>query len=572
MVFYESRTASFLKKVLNSKGSKIFNSASALLLVYNEFKENKLLHIEEEAMNQTELSLHEKICQSMIVQANPDKHKKQFGSIKNFLSEYPVGGIFVGGEVIREAKDDRERIMEIISEYRENSRYPLLVAADGENGIGGAVKGFTVLPPEMAVGASGDERLAYEFGRVCALEAASIGINQTFAPVCDLNINRLNLITGTRSLGDDPDRAIPLLRQIIRGFQENGLLATGKHFPGDGIDYRNQHIVTSCNSLSREEWLNKSGAMFRAAIEADIASIMVGHISLPAYQTDAVKGHYPPATLSKDLITGLLKGELGFRGTVITDALDMGGFVRWYDDRDVSEVNTYACGSDMLLWPHLRTIAAIEEAVRQGRIPMERVEDAVSRVIRLKSRIKPVKPGIHEEYTRLAEETAKELAVKGTCLINNELNLIPLKKDRIKKVRLVGITPDDSRFAKTALLAEEFRRRGADVSIVRNWDNYLKDFHTEVDRDYDLIVYCMLNPHNMPTHLFLKDNVSAHSALSFDRDKTVIVSFGSPYFYKDFFETAETFVNSYYCDICMKTFVEGLYGECEFTGTPPVVL
>lgn len=508
----------------------------------------------------------------MIVQANPEKHKRQFGSIKNFLSEYPVGGIFVGGEIIREATDDRERIMEIISEYREQSGLPLLVAADGENGIGGAVKGFTVLPPEMAVGAADDESLAYEFGRVCALEAASVGINWTFAPVCDLNLNRLNLITGDRSLTDDPQKATRLIKCIIRGFEDNGLLATGKHFPGDGVDYRNQHIVTSCNSLSMEEWYEKSGAVFRAAIEEDISAIMIGHISLPAYQKDAVKGHYPPATLSKNLITDLLKRDLAFQGVAVTDALDMGGFVRWYDDRDISEVNTYACGSDMLLWPHLRTVGAIEDAVREGRIPAERVKDAAARVARLKGRLSEPHIEIREEYTIQAQKTARELSLRGTCLISNEFNVIPLSRDKIHKVRIVGITPDDSRFAKTELLAEEFRKRGAVVDIKRDWDNYLKDFHTEVDRDYDLLVYCLLNPHNMPTHLFRKDNVSAHSALSFDRDKTVIVSFGSPYFYKDFFETAETFVNSYYCDVCMEVFVAGLYGECEFTGKSPVKL
>lgn len=519
-----------------------------------------------------QLSQWEKVCQTAIVQANPEKHKKQFGSVRNFLQEYPVGGIFVGGEIIRSATGNREQIMECIQEYQENTTIPLLVAADGECGIGNAVKEFTSLPPAMAVGAARSEQLAYDFAKACALEASSIGINWTFAPVCDLNRNKHNDVTCTRSISDDPQLAIKMLRRIIAGFQENGLAATGKHFPGDGIDYRNQHYTTTCNSLSKEEWYAYTGAVFQAAIDANIYSMMIGHISLPAFQTDAVKGHYPPATLSKDLMTGLLKGELNYKGVLVTDALDMGGFVRWYDDRYVSEVKSFAAGADMLLWPRLATMDSIDKAITAGDISAKRLEDAFERISLLKQRVAAfgTHVGINQKNTDFAIKTSKELADKSGCLVVNELGLIPVCKEKIKHVRIVGITTNDS-FSATKILAEEFRKRGATVDIVRNWNNYLKDFSYEVDRNYDLIVYAICSP-DLPTILLGEDNLSAHSALSFDRDKTIIVSFGSPYFYHEYFETAETYVNSYFHKDSIQSFVAGVYGEKAFCGQSPVRL
>ena len=224
------------------------------------------------------LSVREKICQTIIIRIDPATHKKKYGSIENFLREYPVGGIFVGSEVCPYNKQ-MEVKNSVIEEYQKYSKIPLLVCMDGENGVTG--EGTHRMPSPLCIGAADDEDLAYRYAATIAKETAGSGINWTFAPVVDLSINPLNLLITQRALGDDAERVAHLLPAYIKGYQDNGLLCTAKHFPGDGVDYRNQHIVKSENSLSREEWFRQSGKMFQTAIDAGVDAIMVGHISAP---------------------------------------------------------------------------------------------------------------------------------------------------------------------------------------------------------------------------------------------------------------------------------------------------
>jgi len=414
--------------------------------------------------------------------------------------------------------------------------------------------------------------LAYDSAVATALEAREIGINWDFSPACDLNINRDNKLMNTRSHGDDPEKVSGIIRQIVKGYQENGLIATGKHFPGDGVDHRNQHLMPTFNTLPMDEWYKKTGAVFKAAIDAGIWSIMIGHIGLPAYQTDTIKGHYPPGTLSSDIIMKLLKGELGFKGVAISDALDMGGFTRWYYERDDAEVKAFECGIDMLLWPHLITIDNITRKLENGEIPISRLEDALSRLEYIRSKTyfgaDPT-----SDASEIGARTSKAVRERCSYIVANELNLIPLKKNAYKKIKIVGMAPDEKQcYTLSNRLADEFKKYcvDAEIEVVRNWDNYLNDHRTEVDRSYDLLVFASFYAAEHPTEMFRADELSAHSALSFDREKTVILNFGSPYMYKEYYETAETYVNSY--SAAMPECVRALFGDLEFTGKAPVKL
>ena len=508
------------------------------------------------------LSLREKICQSVIVRVDPEGHKKEFGSIENFLKKYPIGGIFVGNEVCPYNKE-LEVNNSIIEEYQRYSKIPLLVCMDGENGVVG--EGTHGMPSPLCVGASDEEALAYRYGATIAKETAGSGINWTFAPVVDLSVNPLNLLVTQRTLGDDAKKVAHLVPAFIKGYQENGLLCTAKHFPGDGVDYRNQHIVKSENTLDETRWWEQSGKMFQTAIDAGVDAVMVGHISAPALQNDAVEGSYPPATLSHDLITGVLKQRMGFSGVVVSDALDMGGFLRWFYEQDEAEVKCYEAGCDMLLWPKLRVIDHIEERIRSGLIPPERVEDAVSRVLAMKRKIKPVAP--REDTFRYAEETVSQLAKKGTCVIKNRL--IPVSRQECKKVRIVGVATDAEEEKRVlATLKDEFQKHGAEVETMETWCNYHADFST-VDKNYDLLVYAYLLEPDVPNPIG-KPAVTIHTSLVFDRDKTIIASFSSPYVLKQYCETATTYVNSYRNEGSLRAFVQGVYGECELSGNPSV--
>jgi len=507
-----------------------------------------------------ELTLREKICQAMIVRAEPEKHIEEFGSIENFMKQYPVGGIFVGSEICPYNEELKVRY-NIAEEYQKYSKIPLLICMDGE--CGSTVTDGTRLPQVLALGAANDKQLAYDYGKAIAQESVGYGINWTFAPVGDLMKNQLNLIVNGRCISDKAELAAPLYKELIRGYKENGLLTTAKHFPGDGVDYRNQHIAKSSNTLSKEEWWEESGKMFQTAIDAGVDSVMIGHISAPAIQNDDVDGSYPPASLSYDLVTKVLKGEMGFNGVVVSDALDMGGFLRWIYEQDEAEVKCFEIGVDMLLWPLLRTIDNIEKAVLEGKIPMERVEDAFSRIMKMKEKLPERKevPGCHE----FAKKIAEKLAQKGTCLIRNKL--IPIDKNKIKKIRLVGISTDDCS-KQLNILKEEFEKHGAEVELIDKWCNYHVDFAT-VNKDYDLVVFAYMLSRDIPNPIGAPA-VTIHTSMIFDREKTIIASFTSPYILKQYCEVAPTYINSYNDETSLRTFVKGVYGECEFGGTPSV--
>ena len=506
-----------------------------------------------------ELSLREKICQTVIVRAEPEKHIKEFGSIENFMKKYPIGGIFVGKEIC--SFNEELQMRDSISEYRKYSKTPLLVCMDGE--CGSTVPDATQLPQQLAIGAANDKQLAYDYGKSIAMESIGYGINWTFAPVGDLIKNQLNLIVNGRCISDKAELAVPLYKEFIRGYKENGLLTTAKHFPGDGIDYRNQHIAKSTNSLSKEEWWKESGKMFEAAIEAGVDSVMIGHISAPALQDDARDGSYPPASLSYDLVTKVLKGDMDFEGVVVSDALDMGGFLRWFYEQDEAEVRCFEIGVDMLLWPQLRTVENIEKAVMDGKIPMERVEDAFSRIMRMKKKIADRKQitDCHE----FAKATAEKLAQKGTCLIRN--TLIPIDKNKTKRIRIVGISTQD-RSEQLEILKNEFEKHGAEVEVYDKWCNYHADFST-VNKDYDLAVYAYMLSPDVPNPISVPA-VTIHTSMVFDRDKTIVASFTSPYILGQYCEVATTYINSYIDEASLRTFVKGVYGECEFEGKPSV--
>lgn len=526
-------------------------------------------------MNLQALTLHEKVCQLMVVKANPKEHIKKFGSIQAFMKKYPVGGIFICNEMIYDKSYTLEKIAEAIAEYQKYSKVPLLVAADAENGVTFLSNNFTQLPPPMALGSARDTKLAYGYGAAIAKEGRSVGVNWTFAPVCDMNINKFSEIVGTRSISNDPDLSAEMLTQVIKGFQDNGMLTTGKHFPGDGCDARNQHIVGTVNTLSRDKWMDTYGKVYKAVFAAGLSSIMVGHISVPAFQNDAVNGVYPPASLSADCMQ-LLKKTLGFKGVAITDAMDMGGFVRWVYSRRDAEVAAFKAGLDMFLWPRVETADLIEQELQNGSIPMSRLDDAMERIGFLKSKLEPkgFGPVVDETDSAFSRCVRDQLAESASTLAVNTLHTIPADKNKVKKVRVVtGVSyfianPTCSDRA-IETIKKEFEKHGCTVDLRRKWDVYLEDFEAgEIDRDYDLIVYCAFATSALP--MPARELVNLHSAQRFDNEKTVVMVIGTPHYIQEYFPNAETVIHTYSDSASLSNAVAGIFGEKEFKGVLPL--
>lgn len=536
-----------------------------------------------------DLSVKEKILQTVILRVTDHK----------FVPD-KVGGVFFGGTIISEPNETGvEAARQLISKYIENADIPLLVTSDFENGCGGMFKGLTNLPFAMSLGAANDEDLAYEYGKVTAMEARSVGANWSLSPVSDLNLNPWNPLVGERSVGDDPDAACRLLRQIVRGMQDNGLAGCAKHFPGDGVDWRDQHRVTTYNTLSMEEWKKLSGRVFQELIDEGVYSIMAGHIGLPAYQAKKLDEVPPPATLSYELVTKLLKGEMGFKGVVITDALGMGGMMGYHEDELDMCVDSFNAGCDMMLWPSAGYVDRMLRAVETGEVSMERLDDAVSRILKMKEKL-----GLFEKDNRPVLLTAEEKAyvrsvgervAKGSItLLRDKKNIFPLNPQTHKRIAIVPVIKTDNydRVHKEAeLLAEEFRKRGFDVGyydpkvsktpFVKEgtfegnvMDTGLSKY--EVMDSYDAIIYAMFTRvfrPSGPEDFSHEECIPIKVSLSHAVDRTIAVSFGSPYLIGEYFERGKACVNAYsQVAFSVEAFVKAAVGETEFATHSPVEL
>lgn len=511
-----------------------------------------------------DMTLLEKILQTVVIKVDKD----------NFVSD-KIGAAFFFGEIITEADEmGLDAARKTLAEYIDNADIPILITSDFENGCGSMLKGLTPLPYLMSLGAANSEKLAYDYGKATALEARSVGANWSFSPVCDLNINKRNPLVNVRGLTDDVNLAIKLLPQVIKGMQGNGLAACAKHFPGDGLDYRDQHIVTTNNTLSFDEWKKKSGKVFEEVIKSGVYSVMSGHITLPSYQKEIFdNGMKLPATLSHELIENLLKKEMGFDGVVVTDALGMGGFNGWYKTMDISQIESFKAGCDMMLWPSENYVKNMTEAIENGYIPMSRLDDAVTRILSMKEKMGLFKKDNHaialsEKDREFVKNTQKNVAEKSVTLMRDDADIFPLTTEKFKKIAVIPITHHIPAFDEGKLLADLLGEKGFDVQ-------YLKDGIKKTETDgYDLILYALFSRPFRPIGFLDFHSTEAQKvAISLQTavDKTAVVSFGSPYFMNQYFERAKTFVNAYsMLSPSVKAFVSAATGETEFSSFSPV--
>ncbi len=521
-------------------------------------------------MKITDMSIRDKVLQTLVIRVNKD----QFDPRK-------VGAAFTFGEIITEADEvGLDGARKILAEYIDNADIPVLITSDFENGCGSMLKGLTPFPYMMGLGATNCEEIAYNYGKATALEARSVGANWTFSPVCDLNINPRNPLVNVRGMTDDPDLAVRLLKQVIRGMQENGLAACAKHFPGDGMDYRDQHIVTTNNTLPFAEWLTKHGRVFKELIDDGVYSIMVGHITLPDYQKEVfTNGMKLPATLSRELMTDLLKKEMGFGGVVVTDALGMGGYLGWYPDRRTADVESFKAGADMMLWPGEHYVDDMVDAIENGYVPVERLDDAVTRILEMKEKLGMFDKDNHAikltpEDIAFVKKAQKDTAEHSVTLVRDNNKVFPLDPEKVKKIAVIPVTHHQPSFAVGEHLCEELRAKGFEV-------DYHKDYVKEAElatfgEKYDLILYALFSrpfrPIGFLDFMGVQGTTIANSC-KHNVDKTVVVSFGSPYFGQQYFERCPAYVNAYsMLDSCAEAFVKAAIGEIPFGDFSPVKL
>lgn len=388
------------------------------------------------------------------------------------IHNYKIGGVRWQGGTLEQVYEQNRR-------FQEESRIPTLIAANCEAGGNGAVGEGTMVATGAACAASQTLDTVRDMARVGAAEAAAVGCNWTFAPVCDVVSNWRNTIVNTRGFGNDVEQIIACSKAYMDEMHKAGIACAAKHFPGDGSEERDQHLVMGCNDLSIEEWDATFGKVYRALIEDGLDSMMIGHICLPAYsrkfRPELQDKDIMPATMAPELLNDLLREQLGFNGLIVTDASHMAGLNAAGSRHDVVP-GVIAAGCDMLLFfsDPAEDIQYMKEAIADGRITQERLNDALLRILGLKAKLGldnlqfPSKEGLARVGCAEHHAAAARAADESITLVKDTQGILPLDPGKKKRVLLYFLQSapvsllDGSDPAKKILI-EELETAGFEV-------------------------------------------------------------------------------------------------------------
>ena len=367
------------------------------------------------------------------------------GLLRHLVNDIGVGGMMYRPGFAAEIQNTHRAIQSM-------AKIPLLLAANTEHGGDGLAFEGTGFGQPMAVAATNDSENAYRMGYTACAEGAALGLNWSFAPIVDINYEFHNPITNVRTFGSDAERVIACAGAYMRGARENGVAVSVKHFPGDGVDERDQHILTSVNTLSREAWDGSFGKVYKTLIDQGAETVMVGHIALPAYAEENEK--YLPASLSRSLMTGLLRQKLGFNGLITTDATPMVGFTAAMP-RERAIPAAVAAGADMILFNKDldEDYRFLLSGIESGIVTPARLDEAVTRILATKAALRlhekqksgTLVPGPEALGVVGCEKHrtwAKAVADDAITLVKDTQRLLPLSAEKYKRVYLNVIQRD----------------------------------------------------------------------------------------------------------------------------------
>ncbi|MBE5910133.1 glycoside hydrolase family 3 protein [Pseudobutyrivibrio sp.] len=511
--------------------------------------------------------------------------------IKAFVDEFHPGGVLyrpMPAKVIQNCHRS----------FQENSDIPMLLAANLESGGVGIASDGTYYSRPMGVAATGDSKNAYRLGYISGKEAKAVGCNWSFAPICDLDKNYLNPIMNVRTFGDNVNAVIECVKEQLKGLSDNEVAAAAKHFPGDGVDFRDQHLVASVNSLSVEEYDESYGKIWQEVVNTGILSVMVGHILQPAYSKyfnpELKDEEILPATLSKEILQGLLRGKLGFNGVIVTDATPMLGFTASMK-RSESLPACIMAGCDMILFNKdiREDYQYIRDALSDGRLTKERLDEAVLRILGMKAAmnlpekkadgiIVPGDEALSDVGCNQHKEWTKQCADEAVTLVKDTQKLLPISPDKYRKIRLYliedrvggGFKDGDSEINRFKELLE---KEGFEVSV---YDYSKPDFYEMFEsgvgyakEKFDLAIYvaCIDTASNQAVRRIDWLHLMAADAPWFVEEiPTMFISLANPYHLVDA-PMVKTFINAYTPtkEVC-EAVIEKIMGRSDFKGQNPI--
>jgi beta-N-acetylhexosaminidase len=502
-----------------------------------------------------------------------------YAQMLHSINDLHVGGFITvtRGSPLGIVKSQAYPTAVLTNQLQSKSKFPLLFGADFERGAAMRLDEGTSFPTAMAVAAAGNPRDAYTMGKITALEARAAGVQWIYAPVADVNNNPANPIINTRSFGESPAAVAQFVSEFVRGVQENGGIATAKHFPGHGDTAADSHIDLPVIKADRSRLENLELVPFRAAIAAGVGSIMTGHLNVPAFEPDP----NTPATLSSAILTDLLRKQLGFEGLVVTDAMDMGGITAHYAPGNAA-VRAFLAGADALLMPPVPDAAydALLLAAKSGQISQERLDASVRRILEAKARL-----GLHAN--RLVDLNAlndkfgsatwqaesQEISDRGVTLLRDIPQRLPLDGTKPTRALLLSLYADPEPYPGEDL-ERELKSRFDSLTSLRADTKFVKAEMLKLPPPdtYDVAILALFvrvsdrkGDVDVPAdQLPLIDQI-------YKSGKPVItVSLGSPYLIERF-PQAETWIAAFgISDVAQISIARALFGQIPIRGHLPV--
>lgn len=525
------------------------------------------------------MTLAEKVGQMIIAAIenySPASELKEKKSFNRLVTEGKIGGfMFLKGDVASAAA--------LIRHFQSIAPQPLLMSADMERGVAMRLAGGTDFPVNMAVAAAGSTDLAEVMAGSIADEAVTVGLHQNYAPTVDLNNNPQNPVIDTRSFGDRVEAVHVLAEAVIRGMQANGIMATAKHFPGHGDVTVDSHLALPVINADREAMERYELVPFKKAIDAGVISVMVGHLAVPE-----LTGSMEPASLSTSVITGILRHDLGFRGLVITDALNMKAL--YMNNTPVGEISVRAveAGNDLLLFSPDPEAShnAIVAAVEQGRIPAGRIDDSVRRILQAKqwlqtvtSSSETIQPCNGKTVTsRSHQYLSKKIVARSLTLLNNRDGFFPLQPS-LESGPVVNLILQDrinNETGKKYIAALETHYQVTNIRINPGTTAFGYKKAAEQLRTAKAVLVTSFCQTISSGYFRLRDEQLAfiRSVKNLVPEKTpvVLVAIGTPYISNLFPELSSAICTYSLSDTTEELAVEALRGNIRLQGTLPVSL
>ena len=514
----------------------------------------------------------------------PIGFSSDYQDLDNLINKYKPAGIMFRPGTTDEVRSVHTYLQEI-------SRIPMLIAANLESGGNGTTVEGTDFASQMQVAATDDLQMAKNLGYVVAKEGAAAGCNWAFAPVIDLDINPHNPITNIRTYGNDVNRVAKMGAAYVSQVQKLGLATSIKHFPGDGVDYRDQHLVLSSNTLSPQEWDESFGYVYQKAIDAGALTVMAGHIAMPKYSKqlnpDLSDNQIMPASLSKELLNDLLRDKLGFNGLVVSDATNMVGFTSVMK-REYAVPLAIEAGCDLFLFNKDldEDYGYMRKGIESGLLSMQRVDEAIMRTLATKASLKlhiktprqlPEKEVIGCE---LHKQMAKECADLSITLAKDLSTTLPLSLEKHRRILLIALGGEGDMFGLQKGAATNLKSRleneGFDITVYDTSEFTMRDIIQPVSSftdHYDLILYAaeLKTASNRTTLRINWARPMGINAPWFSQETpTMFISFGSPYHLMDV-PRIPTLINAYTAnDSTVEAVVNKILGRSEFKGISPV--